>query len=76
MMEVGRHPVFGIGLNDWTRPWWRAKMASFDNFWLLQAMRFGLPTLIFLALAWGSASCGSRRSGRFRPRRRTTGGAI
>ena len=51
-MEVKRHPIFGIGLNDWTRPWWRAKESTFDNFWLLQAMRFGLPTLIFLALAW------------------------
>lgn len=52
LMEVKRHPVFGIGLNDWTRPWWRAGESTFDNFWLLQAMRFGLPTLIFLALAW------------------------
>jgi hypothetical protein len=53
MMEVGRHPVFGIGLNDWVRPWWRAKEATFDNFWLGYAMRFGLPTFGFLALAWG-----------------------
>lgn len=51
-LEVSRHPVFGIGLNDWTRPWWRAGRSSFDNFWLMQAMRFGLPTFIFLALAW------------------------
>jgi hypothetical protein len=51
-MEVGRHPVFGIGLNDWTRPWWRAGKSSFDNYWLLQAMRYGLPTFLFLALAW------------------------
>jgi hypothetical protein len=48
--EVLRHPVFGIGLNDWERPWWRK--SSFDNFWLFQAMRFGVPTLFFLALAW------------------------
>ena len=55
MMEVARHPVFGIGLNDWTRPWWRANRsgATFDNFWLGQAMRFGLPTFCFLALGWG-----------------------
>ena len=52
-MEVKRHPVFGIGLNDWTKPWWRADKTSFENFWLGQAMRFGLPSFVFLALAWG-----------------------
>jgi hypothetical protein len=52
MMEVMKHPVFGIGLNDWTRPWYRAGKSSFDNFWLLEAMRYGLPTFGFLALAW------------------------
>lgn len=52
MMEVMKHPVFGIGLNDWTRPWYRAGKSSFDNFWLLEAMRYGVPTFAFLALAW------------------------
>ena len=52
MMEVMQHPIFGIGLSDWTRPWYRAGKASFDNFWLLEAMRFGIPTFAFLALAW------------------------
>jgi hypothetical protein len=51
-MEVAQHPIFGIGLNDWTRPWWRAGRSSFDNFWLMLAMRFGLPTFVFLALVW------------------------
>ena len=46
------HPVFGIGLNDWERPWWRAGKSSFDNFWLLMSMRYGIPTLFFLAMAW------------------------
>lgn len=53
MMEVRQHPVFGIGLNDWTRPWWRANEPTFDNFWLGYAMRYGVPTFAFLALAWG-----------------------
>lgn len=52
MMEVRRHPLFGIGLNDWTRPWWRANEPTFDNFWLGFAMRYGLPTFGFLVLAW------------------------
>lgn len=46
--EVLRHPLFGIGLNDWVRPSWMAT-ASVDNFWLNVAMRYGLPALIFLA---------------------------
>jgi hypothetical protein len=52
MMEVSRHPLFGIGLSDWTRPWWRANEPTFDNFWLGHAMRYGLPTFGFLVLAW------------------------
>ena len=53
MREVREHPFFGIGLSDWTRPWWRANEPTFDNFWLGYAMRYGLPTFGFLALAWG-----------------------
>lgn len=52
MMEVMKHPLFGIGLNDWTRPWYRAGKSSFDNFWLLQAMRYGVPAFGLLAVAW------------------------
>lgn len=52
MMEVMKHPVFGIGLNDWTRPWYRAGKSSFDNFWLLEAVRYGTPTFGLLALGW------------------------
>lgn len=51
MAEVRRHPVFGIGLGDWIRPWDRAP--TFDNFWLNHGMRFGMPSLAFLALAIG-----------------------
>jgi hypothetical protein len=47
--EVIRHPIFGIGLDEWVRPWYTP--VSLDNFWLGQAMRFGLPTTIFLFLA-------------------------
>lgn len=48
--EVLRHPLFGIGLNDWTRPFWMVS-GTVDNFWLLTAMRHGLPGLGFLVLA-------------------------
>jgi hypothetical protein len=47
--SVLRHPFFGIGLSsDWGAPWWRPP--SVDNYWLVVAMRYGLPALIFLWL--------------------------
>jgi hypothetical protein len=44
--EVGRHPLLGIGFGDWIRAPWMSD--SMDNFWLLTAVRYGLPALIFL----------------------------
>ena len=54
--EMWRHPIFGIGLNDWTRPAWLT--SSVDNFWLVIGMRHGVvgAMLMILALAaslWG-----------------------
>lgn len=51
--NVARNPWFGIGYGDWDRPQWMQWQNSFsvDHFWLLQAMRFGLPTSIMLILA-------------------------
>jgi hypothetical protein len=48
--EVGRHPFFGIGFADWQRPDWMHS-SSMDNFWLLTAVRYGLPALILLLAA-------------------------
>ena len=45
--EAMRHPWFGIGFGDWTRP--RFMSGSMDNFWLFQAVRFGLPAFAMLA---------------------------
>lgn len=47
--EIARHPFFGIGLSDWARPEWMSN--SMDNFWLVEAVRYGLPALILLASA-------------------------
>ena len=44
--EVARYPMFGVGLGDWLRPIWMSD--SIDNFWLLTAMRYGLPALLLL----------------------------
>ena len=52
--EVLRHPLFGIGLNDWARPGWLAS-SSVDNFWLNTAMRYGFR-------ACCCSSPGSRRT--------------
>lgn len=44
--NISANPIFGLGLNDWVRPWFMTP--SIDNFWLLNAMRYGLPALVFL----------------------------
>lgn len=47
--EVGRHPIFGIGLGEWIRAPWMS--SSMDNFWLVIAVRYGLPALTFIVIA-------------------------
>ncbi len=44
-------PIFGIGLNDWIRPHFM-NSGSMDNFWLVMAVRYGLPGLILLAIGY------------------------
>jgi hypothetical protein len=44
--SVLRNPFFGIGLSSWEGPWWRP--VSVDNYWLLTAMRYGIPALAFM----------------------------
>jgi O-antigen ligase len=41
------HPWLGIGLADWERPRWMPS-DSVDNFWLLTAMRYGIPSVVLL----------------------------
>jgi hypothetical protein len=45
--EVARHPIFGIGLNDWVRPSWMS--GSMDNFWLVIAVVYGLPAFFLFS---------------------------
>jgi hypothetical protein len=40
------NPLFGIGFGEWARPGWLT--SSVDNFWLLNAMRYGLPAAVML----------------------------
>lgn len=47
-VEVGRHPILGIGLGEWERPSWMVS-GSMDNFWLATAVRYGLPAFFAIA---------------------------
>lgn len=49
--NVWANPFFGLGLKDWVRPTWMS--SSVDNFWLLMAMRYGLPAIAMILLAVG-----------------------
>ncbi|MGI6850721.1 O-antigen ligase family protein [Mesorhizobium sp. 1B3] len=49
--SVRNNPLFGIGFNDWVRPKWMVP-DSVDNFWLLTAMRYGVPALAFILGAY------------------------
>ncbi|MGB3796543.1 MAG: O-antigen ligase family protein [Alteraurantiacibacter sp.] len=48
--NIARNPWFGIGYDDWDRPVWMYS-GSFDHFWLIMALRFGIPVLVMLGLA-------------------------
>ncbi len=47
--EMWRHPIFGIGLNEWVRPRWLTP--SVDNFWLLNGMRHGVVGAVLMIAA-------------------------
>lgn len=48
--NVWANPWVGLGLADWERPSWMAS-ASIDAFWLVVAMRTGIPTFLLMVLA-------------------------
>jgi O-antigen ligase len=50
IQDVSNNPIFGIGLNPWNRPSWMHS-DSMDNFWLFQAVTFGIPGFLMLACA-------------------------
>jgi hypothetical protein len=76
MAEVERYPLLGIGFNEWENAFWMSQ--SMDNFWLYNAVRFGLPALLFLALAILAAMLMIGRLKRLTPAERNvrTGWAI
>lgn len=50
--NVVANPWTGIGLNDWQRPWWMVA-DTVDAFWLVVAMREGIPGIALLLLSIG-----------------------
>lgn len=60
--SVLNHPLFGIGLGDWVRPSWMGS-DSVDNFWLLIAMRHGIPAVVTIGgvCLWLACSIGFRK---------------
>ncbi len=50
LKNVWAHPLTGIGLADWDRPWWMISQ-TVDAFWLVMTMRTGIPTIILIAIA-------------------------
>lgn len=62
IQEVWRHPVFGIGYDDWERPGWLGN--SMDNFWLLMAVRYGVTGFALFAIPFAIILL---RLGRLRP---------
>ncbi|MEE4207780.1 MAG: hypothetical protein V2I43_00755 [Parvularcula sp.] len=45
--NVKNNPWFGIGYEDWDRPAWMHS-GSFDFFWLILSLRFGIPNMVFM----------------------------
>lgn len=45
--SVMNHPLLGIGFADWARPAWMIT-DSIDNFWLVIALRHGIPALLLM----------------------------
>ena len=42
-------PLFGVPPGEFDLPWWHT--GSIDNFWLVTASNYGVPTVLFLILA-------------------------
>lgn len=51
LQNVWENPIFGLGLGDWFRPYFMYS-SSVDNFWLLMAMRHGIPGFVLITAAY------------------------
>mgnify|MGYP001765420806 CR=1 FL=1 len=44
-------PLFGLGMGDWVRPHFMPS-GSMDNFWLVMAVRYGIPGFFLIAIGY------------------------
>ena len=51
MDNVWANPLFGLGNNPWVRPLWM-HTGTVDNFWLVIAMRYGIPGVVLLMIGY------------------------
>lgn len=60
IVQIGKTPFLGIGYNSWDLPEWMS--GSLDNYWLMTALVYGVPALMFLAgaFAWPMIAAGRR----------------
>lgn len=54
MINVWANPIFGLGLRNWIRPHYM-RSGSIDNFWLVMAVRYGIPGFLTIALGYADA---------------------
>ena len=54
MINVWNNPIFGLGLRSWIRPHYMVS-GSMDNFWLVMAVRYGIPGFLLIAAGYADA---------------------
>lgn len=54
MINVWNNPIFGLGLRSWIRPGWMGQ-GSIDNYWLVMAIRYGIPGFLLIAACFVDA---------------------
>ncbi|MCU9847990.1 O-antigen ligase family protein [Defluviimonas sp. WL0024] len=51
MFNVWNNPIFGLGFNYWVRPAYM-RSGTMDNFWLVIAVRYGIPGFVLIMLGY------------------------
>lgn len=60
LAQVARTPLLGVGFNKWDLPFYMS--GSLDNFWLANALIFGIPAFVlyFASFLWALIAVGRR----------------
>ena len=54
LINVMNNPLLGLGFRDWIRPSFMHS-GTVDNFWLVMAMRYGIPGFLLIAAGYADA---------------------